>query len=47
MSEKSSLAEDIWYWTRVVICVVSFGMIFPNILTERMEKEDLTSGNPG
>ena len=46
MSEKS-VGTEIWYWGRIVISIVSFGMIFPNVLTERMDKEDFKSGEPG
>lgn len=33
-------SEQIWYYTRCTICIISFGMIFPNVLTERMDIEE-------
>ena len=28
-------------WVRVTISILSFGMVFPNAMTERMVKQDL------
>lgn len=28
-------------WSRIAICVVSFGMVFPNAITEGMERSQL------
>lgn len=28
-------------WTRIGICVLSFGMVFPNAMTEGMERTEL------
>jgi hypothetical protein len=28
-------------WLKIAICIVSFGMIFPNVLTEGMENTKL------
>jgi hypothetical protein len=40
MADKAekTVGTEMWYWTRIVISIVSFGMIFPNVLTERMDQ---------
>jgi hypothetical protein len=39
MKERTT-QEQVWYYARCTICIISFGMIFPNVLTERMDLED-------
>lgn len=46
MSNKVA-ASGPMYWVRIVICIVSFGMVFPNALVEGMDEPEIKSEKTG